>query len=201
MTTKPPAKKPGRRSGGHRGNHTGITNSGGTKQPTTKKAHYTRAQNRAFRRYIRTHPTTGLDGLPACTFVAAGEYTSLLYGSRMPLERLERDFLASGPADRGRALRDVLELWKAKGIGGHKIRDFEPVGLDQSGPVLLSIALPYSAIDQFRAGVPWDDIGDYRIHSCHAVLAVGDEIRTWNETCLMTPAFRRAYALEAWGIT
>jgi hypothetical protein len=124
---------------------------------------------------------------------------------------------ATGANDNGANVQDVLAYWRKTGIGGHKIAGFAELStlsnltlakqcLQIFGTVYLGINVTQSAMDQNRAGEPWDYVGDTNIIGGHAIPVqywatdvVGEiEVVTWGQRQRMTRSFWAHYVEEAW---
>lgn len=127
------------------------------------------------------------------------------------------------PTDQGTVMQKGLSFWRKTGLpvttpGGvtrHKILAFaevdhrDPVQLRVAtalfGEVLLGIAFPSSAMDQFNAGTPWKPVAGARDEGGHAICAGRyDAARglwfpvTWGREQETVQAFLDRYLEEAW---
>jgi hypothetical protein len=120
------------------------------------------------------------------------------------------------PTDQGTVIQDALNYWRKTGVGGHRIVAFAQVDVaDETemqqacalfGVVLFGMSFPAAAMDQFRAGEPWDVVDDDGgIEGGHAILGARYDatekqwyIITWAREQPVTFAFLRRYFEEAW---
>ena len=119
--------------------------------------------------------------------------------------------------DQGAEMQNVRNYWRTTGftLGGRvdKILLFAEVpvsdtnlveyALSRFGEVGLGFRFPVSAMQQFRAGKPWDVVRHSSIDGGHAVALVGYDdmyyyVVTWGRVQKMTPAFFAKYVDEAW---
>lgn len=168
------------------------------------------------------------DQLGCCTVAAAGHmieaWTQM--GQGKAVEIADDDVLKAYEAvsgyepghpetDKGAVMQDVLDYWRTKGIGGHKILAFAEVDVKNQaeltaamalfGHVYLGINFPAVAMDQFRQGKPWDVVpddggieGGHAIDWGYAARTEDDKIITWGRPQGMTQAFFDKYVEEAW---
>lgn len=125
----------------------------------------------------------------------------------------------TGARDNGAYLLDVLNLWRRRGVGGHRITAFVQVNhLDEVevrqavhlfGAVYSGVALPLAAQDQLRTHRTWATTkggrgraGSWGGHavSLFAYNQTGPTCVTWGNTQPMTWAWWRKYAREAYAI-
>jgi hypothetical protein len=124
------------------------------------------------------------------------------------------------PTDQGTVMQDALNFWRTKGllVGGqrHQIVAFAQVNhtnlqemrdaVALFGELLVGLAFPDSAMEQFNAGEAWDVVpGAPKPTEGHAVCsarydaATGDWwFITWGREQRATAAFVRKYVSEAW---
>jgi hypothetical protein len=120
------------------------------------------------------------------------------------------------PTDQGTVIQDALNYWKKTGVGGHKILAFAQVdhtnpdeikaALNVFGALLVGVAFPASAMDQFDNHQPWDVVrNDGGIEGGHAVQVghaqtdgVEYESVTWAAIEGITSAWWSKYVEECW---
>lgn len=121
--------------------------------------------------------------------------------------------------DQGTIIQDGLNYMLKTGIGGHKIAAFaqlDPTNMDEVktavaefGTVVIGMAFPNTAMDQFNAGQPWDVVPGASIEGGHCVTVVGYSgsyllVVTWGKVIKMTYAFWNEYVAkqggEAWAV-
>ena len=178
---------------------------------------------------VTSWPVYGNDRIGDCTCAAAGHEIQAwtAYGTGEATIG-EADVIAAysaitgydpatGANDNGANVQDVLDYWRKTGIGSHQIGGFAQLtGLDNLvlakqcldifGTIYLGIEVPQSAMDQFRAGKPWDYAGDRNILGGHAIPVqywtthrYGEiEVVTWGKRQRMTHSFWHNYVEEAW---
>jgi hypothetical protein len=170
------------------------------------------------------------DQLGDCTAACAGHEVMswTAYGSQ-EAEVSDNDVLALYMAtggyvpgdpgtDNGAVIQDVLDYWRVKGIGGHKIVAFAELKswteenlrqtLEIFGTVYLGINCPQSAIDQFNGDGAWTYVPGSPIAGGHAIpLQAWDEsapnpgtVITWGKAQPVSMEFLSRYVEEAWVI-
>ena len=118
--------------------------------------------------------------------------------------------------DNGVVLQDLLDYWRREGIGDHRILAFASVdimsptemmyALNTFGHLLIGMAVPASAEQQFAHNQIWDTVStDGGIVGGHAVnvgfmdMVTGKrEFVTWGSVASMTRNFWERYGWEAW---
>jgi hypothetical protein len=111
--------------------------------------------------------------------------------------------------DQGGTIPEALTLWRSQGVGGRKILGWAEVNLGDRAELLSACWLfgglycgfnvPQSAIDQFRAGEPWNVVSDDGgIVGGHCVPwvgynATGPVVVTWGKVQPTTWAFFKKY--------
>ena len=169
----------------------------------------------------------GNDTVGDCTCACIGhmimEWTSRTYGTVTPTtEQVLTAYSAvtgydpnTGANDNGAAITDVLAYCQSTGLAGHKILAWAEIDVSNLTNVKQAIAMfggidigfnvPQSAMTQFDAGEPWNDIGDTDIVGGHSVPVMGygglgDTCITWGKRQPMNWAFWSRYVDEAYAI-
>lgn len=169
----------------------------------------------------------GNDSVGDCTCACIGhmimEWTSRTYGTVTPTtEQILAAYAAitgfdpiTGAGDNGAAITDVLAYCQSTGIADHKIlawASFDPTNLTfvkQAvaifGGIDIGFNVPQSAMDQFDAGQPWNDVGDTNIIGGHSIPvmgygSLGNTSITWGKRQPMNWAFWKRYVDEAYAI-
>lgn len=119
----------------------------------------------------------------------------------------------TGQGDNGAVVQDVLNYWRKKGVGGHKILAFAQLNyrnLDEVkqalyhfGSVYLGVSVPQSAPEQFAAHQPWTVVPGSPIVGGHAIPIQkidGNKLYvvTWGALQEVTEEWFETYCTEAW---
>jgi hypothetical protein len=118
--------------------------------------------------------------------------------------------------DNGAEVQQGLSDLRTAGLAGHKITVFAEINVADMNTVKNAVAefgvvdigfdVPFSAMDQFNAGQPWDVVAnDGGIDGGHCVIICGYDAKyvyvyTWNAVQKMTYAFWNKYVTEAWAL-